>query len=93
MASVQDNRQHEEPTSLFEHFLIVGLHSCANVQVIEDAFARRKNWESEPANSEIVDLRKIEYHGRPPALEPQVYVILDAYPVLLFYQLVGLFLI
>lgn len=71
-SKTRDNRQHEEPTSLFEHFLIVGLHACANVQVIEDAFARRKNWESEPANSEIFDLRKIEYHGRPPALEPQI---------------------
>ncbi|XP_039132612.1 uncharacterized protein LOC120269339 isoform X1 [Dioscorea cayenensis subsp. rotundata] len=71
-SKTRDSRHHEEPTSLFEHFLIVGLHSCANVQVIEDAFARRKNWESEAANSEIFDLRKIEYHGHPPALEPQI---------------------
>ncbi|KAJ0967349.1 hypothetical protein J5N97_024266 [Dioscorea zingiberensis] len=71
-SKTRDHRQHEEATSLFEHFLIVGLHSCANVEVIEDAFARRKNWESEAANSEIFDLRKIQYHGHPPALEPQI---------------------
>jgi hypothetical protein len=58
--------------SLFEHFFVVGLHSYANVAVIEDAFAKKKAWESDVARSEIVDLRKIQYHGSVPALEPQV---------------------
>ncbi|XP_020084628.1 uncharacterized protein LOC109707627 isoform X2 [Ananas comosus] len=68
----RDHKQHEEPTSLYEHFFIVGLHSYANVEVIEDAFAKRKAWESDVAKSEILDLRKIQYHGRMPSLEPQI---------------------
>ncbi|KAJ3682440.1 hypothetical protein LUZ60_015013 [Juncus effusus] len=68
----QNNRQYEEPTSLFEHFFIVGLHSCANVEPIEDAFAKKKAWESNVAKSEILDLRNIHYHGAMPTLEPQI---------------------
>uniref|UniRef100_A0A1D1XYC1 DENN domain-containing protein 5B n=1 Tax=Anthurium amnicola TaxID=1678845 RepID=A0A1D1XYC1_9ARAE len=65
-------KQHKEPTSLFEHFFIVGLHSDSNMEAIEDAFAKRKTWESEVAKSEIFDLRKLQYHGRLPILEPQI---------------------
>nr|XP_010933158.1 uncharacterized protein LOC105053615 isoform X2 [Elaeis guineensis] len=68
----RDLRQYKEPSSLFEHFFIVGLHSYANVEAIEDAFAKRKKWESEVANSEILDLRKLQYHGCMPTLEPQI---------------------
>ncbi|WVZ55456.1 hypothetical protein U9M48_006116 [Paspalum notatum var. saurae] len=67
-----DNCQYREPTSLFEHFFVVGLHSYANVGVIEDAFAKKKAWESNVARSEIVDLRKIHYHGPIPSMEPQI---------------------
>jgi hypothetical protein len=69
---LQDQCQYEEPASLFEHFFVVGLHSYANVGVIEDAFAKKKAWESNVARSEIVDLRKIQYHGPIPSMEPQV---------------------
>ncbi|EER95503.2 hypothetical protein BDA96_01G539500 [Sorghum bicolor] len=68
----QDNLQYREPTSLFEHFFVVGLHSYANVGVIEDAFAKKKAWESKVARSEIVDRRKIRYHGPIPSMEPQI---------------------
>ena len=61
---LQDQCQYKETASLFEHFFVVGLHSYANVGVIEDAFAKKKAWESNVAHSEIVDLRKIQYHGR-----------------------------
>eukprot|EP00268_Persea_americana_P039413 TRINITY_DN389_c1_g1_i4.p1 TRINITY_DN389_c1_g1~~TRINITY_DN389_c1_g1_i4.p1 ORF type:complete len:803 (+),score=145.03 TRINITY_DN389_c1_g1_i4:716-3124(+) len=68
-----DRKQHKEPTSLIEQFFIVGLHSDANLEVIEDAFAQRKIWESEMAKSEIQDLRKLQYRGPPlPTLEPQI---------------------
>ena len=70
--SVQDHKQYQEPTSLFEHFFIVGLHSHANLEAIEDAFAKRKTWESEIARSEILDLRKIQSQVPVPCLEPQV---------------------
>ncbi|KAG2543532.1 hypothetical protein PVAP13_9NG751500 [Panicum virgatum] len=68
----QDQCQYKEPASLFEHFFVVGLHSYANVEVIEDAFAKKKAWESNVAHSEIVDLRKIQYHGPIPSMEPQI---------------------
>uniref|UniRef100_A0A0E0K8Q0 cDENN domain-containing protein n=1 Tax=Oryza punctata TaxID=4537 RepID=A0A0E0K8Q0_ORYPU len=68
----RDHKQYKEPTTLFEHFFILGLHSYANVGVIEDAFAKKKAWESNVEHSEIVDLRKIQYHGPIPTMEPQV---------------------
>lgn len=71
----QNHRQLKEPTSLFEHFLVVGLHSCANVEAIEDAFVKRKAWENGAVKSDVLDLRKIQYHGSIPTLEPQVCTI------------------
>ncbi|XP_020576469.1 uncharacterized protein LOC110022034 isoform X2 [Phalaenopsis equestris] len=68
----RDIKQHWEPTSLFEQFFIVGLHSHANVEVLERAFSKRKAWESEAAKSDVLDLRKLQYNGQIPALEPQV---------------------
>ncbi|XP_037423140.1 uncharacterized protein LOC119287661 [Triticum dicoccoides] len=68
----KDQNQFKEPSSLFEHFFVVGLHSYANVAVIEDAFAKRKAWESKVACSEVVDLNKIQYHGPIPTMEPQI---------------------
>ena len=74
----QDHKLHE-PTSLFEHFFIVGLHSYANVEVIEHAFAKRKTWESEVAKSEILDLHKLHYHGHPPPMEPEVVGLIGTF--------------
>ncbi|KAL6645514.1 hypothetical protein ACP70R_017122 [Stipagrostis hirtigluma subsp. patula] len=71
-SKAQDRMQYKEPTSLYEHFFVVGLHSYANVGVIEDAFAKKKAWESNVARSEVVDLRKIQYHGPIPTMEPQI---------------------
>ncbi|KAL6901851.1 hypothetical protein ACP4OV_004727 [Aristida adscensionis] len=71
-SKAQDHIQYKAPTSLYEHFYVVGLHSYANVEVIEDAFAKRKAWESNVARSEVVDLRKIQYHGPAPTMEPQI---------------------
>ncbi|KAK1260691.1 hypothetical protein QJS04_geneDACA002241 [Acorus gramineus] len=69
----RDHKQHKEPTSLFEHFVIVGLHSYANVEAIEDDFVKRKRWESEMAKNDALDLGKYQYHAPPlPTLEPQV---------------------
>ncbi|KAG8073447.1 hypothetical protein GUJ93_ZPchr0006g43729 [Zizania palustris] len=71
-SKTRDHKQYKEPTTFFEHFFVVGLHSYANVGVIEDAFAKKKAWESNVAHSEIVDLRKIQYHGPIPTMEPQI---------------------
>lgn len=73
LQSRADRKQHKEPTSLVEHFLIVGLHSYVNIAPIEDAFVRRKIWESEVAKSEILDLRKIQHRAPPlPTMDPQI---------------------
>ncbi|XP_006649392.2 uncharacterized protein LOC102701985 [Oryza brachyantha] len=68
----RDHKQYKEPTTLFENFFVVGLHSYANVGIIEDAFAKKKAWESNVEHLEIVDLRKIQYHGPIPTMEPQI---------------------
>lgn len=68
-----DHTKYKEPTSLFEHFIIMGLHPEANLVCVEDAFARRKKWESEMAKSEMLDLRVLQYPGPSlPTLEPQI---------------------
>ncbi|XP_068665495.1 uncharacterized protein [Aristolochia californica] len=68
-----DHKQHKEPCSLFEQFLIVGLPADANVEALEDAYGRRKKWESEIAKSELLDFRNFKYRGPPPpALEPEI---------------------
>ncbi|PNT78219.1 uncharacterized protein LOC100831773 isoform X2 [Brachypodium distachyon] len=61
-SQARDLKQFDEPTSLFEHFYVVGLHSYANVTVIEDAFAKKK------ASKSNVD----QYHGSIPTMEPQI---------------------
>lgn len=67
---LQENTNYKEPTSLFEHFIIAGLHSNANLDVVEDAFAKRKKWESDMAEYEV-DL-KDQSGPSVPTLEPQV---------------------
>ena len=69
---MQECKQQKEPTSLFEHFFIIGLHSCSNLENVEDNFAKRKSWEAEMAKSDIFDLRKLQYQGQPPLFEAQV---------------------
>ncbi|KAJ7977156.1 DENN domain-containing protein [Quillaja saponaria] len=68
-----DNVRYKEPTLLFEHFVVVGLHPDSNLEVVEDAFAKRKKWETEMAKSEIIDFKMLQQQGPSvPALEPQI---------------------
>ncbi|KAK2986348.1 hypothetical protein RJ640_026612 [Escallonia rubra] len=68
-----DHRRYKEPTSLFEHFIIAGLHPDTNLEVVEDAFARRKNWELQVENSGDKDTRLLQYQGPSlPTLEAQI---------------------
>ncbi|XP_073135449.1 uncharacterized protein [Henckelia pumila] len=66
-----DHEKYKEPTSLFEHFIVAGLHPDANLEVVEDAFIRRKKWEK--ARAEMLNF-KMQPHQQPtlPKLEPQV---------------------
>ncbi|KAK3007564.1 hypothetical protein RJ639_014410 [Escallonia herrerae] len=70
------HRRYKEPTSLFEHFIIAGLHPDTNLEVVEDAFARRKNWELQVENSGDKDTRLLQYQGPSlPTLEAQARIL------------------
>ncbi|KAJ7972573.1 DENN domain containing protein [Quillaja saponaria] len=68
-----DHVRYKEPTLLFEHFVVVGLHPDSNLQVTKDSFAKRKKWEIEMENSEIIDFKLLQQRGPSvPALEPKI---------------------
>lgn len=69
-----ERKQHQDPHCLFEHFLVVGLHSNTNVEATEAAFAKRKTWETEMSKTaRLGDGRRQPYRGPPlPTLEPQI---------------------
>lgn len=67
-----DHKQHMEPSSLFEQFFIVGLHSDTNVVALADASTQGKMWEPKFAKSESLDLRNPHCQSLLPALEPQI---------------------
>lgn len=74
---LQDQIKYEQPKSIFEHFVIVGIHPDTNLGAVEEAFAKRKKWEMEMRKSGILDLKMLQYRGPPlPTFEPQVdYII------------------
>ncbi|EFH60452.1 predicted protein [Arabidopsis lyrata subsp. lyrata] len=68
-----DQTKLKEPTSLFEHFIIVGLHPETNLRPVEEAFRRRKKWEMEMSRYEVADYRILRHRGPQfPILEPQI---------------------
>ncbi|RAL43437.1 hypothetical protein DM860_012578 [Cuscuta australis] len=69
-----DYKKYKEPFSLFEHFIIVGLHPEANLKAAEDAFAKKKKWELELEKShDMVDIRMPSRRAPSlPSLEPQI---------------------
>ena len=60
-----------EPTSLFEHFIIAGLHPNSNLEVVEAAYARQKTWEMLNRNKMSPDPKRMR-NLEPPSLEPEV---------------------
>ncbi|CAH8354626.1 unnamed protein product, partial [Eruca vesicaria subsp. sativa] len=71
--SSKDLDQTKEPTSLFEHFIIVGLHPETELKPVEEAFRRRKKWEMEMSRYEVADYRILRHRGPQfPVLEPQI---------------------
>ncbi|GLT41478.1 hypothetical protein SLA2020_155390 [Shorea laevis] len=72
-SKTKDKIKYKEPTSIFEHFIVAGLHPDANLEAAEEAFARRKKWELEVSKSEMVDYRMLHNRGpAPPTFEPQI---------------------
>ncbi|ONH93100.1 hypothetical protein PRUPE_8G213500 [Prunus persica] len=69
----KDRIKLSEPDSLFEHFIIAGLHPDVNLEAVEGAFVKRRKWEMDMINSGIVDLTLLQQRGPPiPTLEPQI---------------------
>lgn len=70
---LQSHVNYQEPASLFEHFIIAGLHPDANLQTAEAAFIKRKKWETDMISYGITDMKLLQQKGPPiPTLEPQV---------------------
>uniref|UniRef100_A0A7N2LWP1 Uncharacterized protein n=1 Tax=Quercus lobata TaxID=97700 RepID=A0A7N2LWP1_QUELO len=70
-----DLTKYKEPTSLFEHFIVVRLHPDANLEIVEDAFAKRKKWQLQMANSEILEFKKLQHRAPSiPTSEPQLKI-------------------
>ncbi|XP_010548732.1 PREDICTED: uncharacterized protein LOC104820065 isoform X2 [Tarenaya hassleriana] len=68
-----DRKKFKEPTSLFEHFIIVGLRPETNLEAVEQAFHRRKKWEMEMSRYEVADYKILRHRGpQLPILEPQI---------------------
>ncbi|XP_010540930.1 PREDICTED: uncharacterized protein LOC104814537 isoform X2 [Tarenaya hassleriana] len=68
-----DQTKYKEPASLFEHFIIVGLHPETNLEAVEEAFRKRKKWEMEMLRYEVADYNILRHRGpQLPILEPQI---------------------
>lgn len=68
-----NHSKYKEPTSLFEHFIVAGLHPDANLEKVEDAFAREKKWESDMEKSGLLDFNSMQRRAPSfPTLEPQI---------------------
>lgn len=71
VCELQERKHHKkEPTSFFEHFVVVGLRAHSDVQSIEAAFARKKLWQRDP---EKATLDFVNHNA--PTLEPEVIAI------------------
>ncbi|KAG0611477.1 hypothetical protein M758_7G143900 [Ceratodon purpureus] len=73
MQALRNKHQKREPTSFFEHFVVVGLRPHSDVQAIEAAFARKKSWQRDAEKASLDSV-----HHKPPTLEPE---ILFKYPL------------
>ncbi|KAK8654169.1 hypothetical protein V6N13_128142 [Hibiscus sabdariffa] len=65
--------RYEQPTSIFEHFIIVGIHPDTDVRSVVEIFANRKKWETDVKRSGMIDLQMLQNDGPPaPIFEPQI---------------------
>ncbi|XP_039020371.1 uncharacterized protein LOC120152165 [Hibiscus syriacus] len=64
---------YEQPTSVFEHFIIAGIHPDTDLGSVAETTAKRKNWETDMKSSGMIDLKMIKSHGPPaPIFEPKI---------------------
>lgn len=51
----------------------MGIHPDANLEIVEDAFAKRKKWELDMKQYEMTDLELLQHRGASfSTMEPQV---------------------
>ncbi|CAI0386273.1 unnamed protein product [Linum tenue] len=71
--STVDLASYKEPSSLFEHFIVTGLKPDTNLQPVEEAFAKRKKWESLQRRSGARDIKAVQNRAPQfPKMEPQL---------------------
>ncbi|TYH11212.1 hypothetical protein ES288_A07G240100v1 [Gossypium darwinii] len=72
-SKTMDKFRYEQPTSIFEHFIIAGVHPDTDLGTVEEAFAKRKKWETDTKRSGMIDVKMLQNHGPPlPIFEPQI---------------------
>ncbi|KAK8674410.1 hypothetical protein V6N13_112701 [Hibiscus sabdariffa] len=72
-SKTMEKLRYEQPTSIFEQFIIAGIHPDIDVRSVEETFAKRKKWETDMRRSGIIDLKMLRNHGPPvPIFEPQI---------------------
>jgi hypothetical protein len=77
--ALERKQQKKEPVSIFEHFVVVGLHPNSNVAATEAAFAKKKTWQRNVEKAEHLSGEVLKFKGPPvPALEAQ---LLFKYPL------------
>ncbi|KAH8959275.1 hypothetical protein BDL97_06G070700 [Sphagnum fallax] len=77
--ALERKQQKKEPVSIFEHFVVVGLHPNSNVAATEAAFAKKKTWQRSVEKAEHLSGEVLKFKGPPvPALEAQ---LLFKYPL------------
>ncbi|GMI98679.1 hypothetical protein like AT2G20320 [Hibiscus trionum] len=65
--------RYEQPTSIFEHFIIAGIHPDTDLGSVVETFAKRKKWETDMKRSGMMDPKMLQNHGPPvPVFEPQI---------------------
>ncbi|KAG0558563.1 hypothetical protein KC19_10G038000 [Ceratodon purpureus] len=67
MRALERKHPMKEPTSFFEHFVVVGLRPHSDVQSIEAAFAKKKIWQRDGEKPGVDSI-----NHKAPTLEPEV---------------------
>ncbi|XP_047335681.1 uncharacterized protein LOC124939224 [Impatiens glandulifera] len=71
--NLQELNKYQEPTSFFEHFIVIGLHPYVNLDMVEDAFAKRKKREIEMEKNGMMNRSLMQYmNSLQPTMEPQI---------------------
>ncbi|GMI69265.1 hypothetical protein like AT2G20320 [Hibiscus trionum] len=72
-SKTMEKLKYEQPTSVFEQFIIAGIHPDIDLAFVEETFAKRKKWETDMRRSGMIDLKMLQNHGPPlPIFEPQI---------------------